>query len=376
LKRPGIAAALSLLLGGAAPNLPATAAEDAFAPATAERWPLPNPDLFDVTARGSQAWAVGYWGSVLRSSDAGATWRAVRTPTTRTLYAVSFADERSGWAVGATGVIVRSTDGGATWRAQSASRLDLATGGEVPLDSHLFGVSAVGPNEAWAVGDFGAVLHTVDGETWRPVPIPADLYTDENTPERIFNAVHFADASRGWIAGEFGTVLRTQDGGATWLRQTELRDASAELYLYAISRHDAGPLVVSGLAGRVLSSPDEGASFDSRAMDTSAGIFAVDAHGERLVAVGDRGVLYVSSDGGASWRDSERPRLFNWLTGVTSVDERVVLVVGESGLVLRSADGGERFRLVAGEEPPPESGVSVPDVPGPQRKDLRNGGTR
>lgn len=364
------------MLCSAASSQPAAAADDAFAPATAERWPLPHPDLFDVTTRGSYAWAVGYWGSVLRSSDAGASWTAVRTPTTRSLFSVSFADERNGWAVGATGVIVRSTDGGATWRAQAASRIDLATGGEVPLDSHLFAVSAVGPNEAWVVGDFGVVLHTVDGESWRPVAIPPELYTDENTPERIFNAVHFADSRRGWVAGEFGTVLRTEDGGATWLRQTELRDASAELYLYAISRHDAGPLVISGLAGRVLASSDEGASFDSRSIETSAGIFAVDARGERWVAVGDRGVVFVSADGGASWRDAERPHLFNWLTGVTSLDERVVLVVGENGLVLRSDDGGQRFRLVAGKEPPPESGVSVPDVPGPQRKDVRNGGAR
>ncbi len=320
-----------------------------------------------MDARGGSAWAVGYWGSVLRSTDAGVTWSSARTPTTRTLFAVSFADESNGWAVGARGAITRSTDGGASWLIQSASWRD-ATGAELPLDFHLFDVSAIGPSEAWAVGDYGAVIHTRDGERWEQVTVPPEVFTDGNTPERIWNAVHFADARRGWIAGEFGSVLRTEDGGVTWLGPAELRGVDAELYLYGISRQD-GALAVSGLAGRVLVSEDGGASFESRSIDTSAGLFSVELRASRAVAVGDRGVVYVSADAGRSWRSSSRPRLFNWLTSVIALDHRVVLAVGEKGLVLRSDDDGETFVRVAGAEPPPESGISVPDVHSPRRRD-------
>ncbi len=37
------------------------------------------------------------------------------------------------------------------------------------------------------------------------MPIPPEAFADAETPERILNAVDFADAERGWIAGEFGT---------------------------------------------------------------------------------------------------------------------------------------------------------------------------
>lgn len=117
-----------MLCGAAAPS------EDRFPPAEAERWPLPDPDYFDIASSGTRAWAVGYWGSVLRSGDAGRSWTPARAPTTRTLFAVAFADDEHGWAVGANGAIVRSTDGGVSWRAQSASRLDPVTGAELPLD--------------------------------------------------------------------------------------------------------------------------------------------------------------------------------------------------------------------------------------------------
>ncbi len=362
MKLRWIPAALLLTLAAAA------GAGDPFPPATPERWALPNPDLFDVATLGSRAWAVGSWGSVLRSDDAGASWRPLRTPTTRTLFAVSFADERHGWAVGATGVIVRTTDAGETWRPQTAARLDPLGGGELPLDSHLLGVSAVGPSEAWAVGDFGIVLHTADGERWQPVSIPPEIFTDGNTPERIWNAVHFADARRGWIAGEFGTVLRTEDGGATWLGPAELRGVDRELYLFGIAER-GGTLAVSGLAGRVLVSEDGGASFESRSIETSAGLFAVEIDASHAIAAGDRGVLYHSTDAGRTWRSPGRPRQFNWLTGVTALDHGVVLAVGEKGLVLRSTDGGETFGRITGAEPPPESAVSVPDVHTPRRRD-------
>ena len=72
-------------------------------------------------------------------------------------------------------------------------------------------MSAVSAQEAWAVGDFGVLLHTRDGVAWEQQPLPAEIFGDENPPERILNSVHFPSSQRGFIAGEFGTLLRTSD---------------------------------------------------------------------------------------------------------------------------------------------------------------------
>jgi photosystem II stability/assembly factor-like uncharacterized protein len=356
------------LLAGATPAL----AGD-YEPARAESWKLQAPDLYAVDARDGSAWAVGYWGAVLRSQDGGKTWQAAETPTRHTLFAVSFADAQNGWAVGAYGAILRSRDGGATWTPQSASRTD-ELGETRPLDSHLFGVAAVGANEAWAVGDSGVVLHSVDGETWRSVAIPPEVLADDNIPERIWNAVRFTDPQHGWIAGEFATVLRTADGGATWVGEREIRGAANDLYLYDLSAVTPEKAVATGLAGRVLVSTDAGRTWESRSIETTAGLFGTAFENGSGLAVGDRGVVYRTTDGGATWISPARPKLFNWLADAAFASDSVALVVGENGLVLRSEDGGASFALVAGVEPPPEGGVSVPDAPGSKLKSLpRNG---
>ncbi len=340
-----------------------------YDPARPQTWTLSAPDLFAVDARGESAWAVGYWGAALYSRDGGKSWQTGQTPTRSTLFSVSFADERSGWAVGAYGMILRSRDGGATWTQQGATLTD-ELGETRPLDSHLFGVAAVGADEAWAVGDSGVVLHSTDGDRWQRVAIPPEALADDNLPERIWNAVRFSDPQHGWIAGEFATILRTADGGATWVGEREIRGAADDLYLYALSAPATDHAVATGLAGRVLVSSDGGRTWESRSIETTAGLFGTAFLDGRGLAVGDRGVLYATSDRGATWNSPTRPKLFNWLAAAAFASESIALVVGENGLVLRSEDGGATFTLVAGLEPPPASGISVPDAPGSKLKSL------
>jgi photosystem II stability/assembly factor-like uncharacterized protein len=55
--------------------------------------------------------AVGWEGTILRTTDGGATWTAQESCTTNLLYGVSFTDANTGTAVGQFGTILR-TDGG------------------------------------------------------------------------------------------------------------------------------------------------------------------------------------------------------------------------------------------------------------------------
>lgn len=329
----GIAAALCAL------SLAASAALD---PARLETWKLPNASLFGVAASGESVWACGYWGTILRSTDAGVTWSQPDTPTAETLYALSFADPQNGWAVGALGTIVRSTDGGASWTKQAVQMPD-EMGGTRPLDVNLFGVAAIGPNEAWAVGDLGTVLHTKDGSTWEKANFDQATFADDKVPERILNAVVFTSPTDGWIAGEFATLMRTKDGGATWVGQRTIAGAPPDLYLFALAAAPSQGAAAVGLAGSVLAAGPDGAEWNSRSIETNAGLFAIAWNGRQGIAAGDRGVLYRTEDGGQTWTQPKRPKLFNWLTGATFVGQNDVIVVGEGGLILRSEDGGATF---------------------------------
>jgi photosystem II stability/assembly factor-like uncharacterized protein len=352
-----------ILLAIAVAALVAASAASDFDPARTASWEIPEPDLFAVAVRGERAWAVGYWGAILRSDDGGRTWSYVDTPTDASLYDVDFADEEHGWAVGANGTLLRTTDGGRTWETTSASVTDPLDASERPLKSPLFGVSAVSPTEAWAVGDFGVVLHTRDGRNWTSVEIPEEAFGDDNIPDRILNAVVFTDRDHGWITGEFGTTLRTSDGGQTWVGEREIHGAIADVYLFDIAPNGAGWVLAAGVGGVALGSSDAGADWGELSAPTTAGLFGATVHDDRGLLVGDRGVLLLTRDRGETWHEPERPRSFNWLRGATFGRDGLALVVGEKGLILRSVDAGETWERAMGRQPQPTTGVSVPEPP-------------
>lgn len=75
--------------------------------------------------------------------------------------------------------------------------------------------------------------------------------------------------------------------------------------------------------------------------------------GKRVVAVGERGAVFLSADGGASWR-SRRVQSTRTLTSVLALDESNWIAAGHGGVLFRSGDGGESWDAVdvdAGPDP-------------------------
>ncbi len=70
--------------------------------------------------------------------------------------------------------------------------------------------------------------------------------------------------------------------------------------------------------------------------------------GSRLVAVGERGHVLLSDDGGRGWRQAAAVPTRATLTALHASDERTLWAVGHGGVILRSGDAGERWALVAG----------------------------
>lgn len=64
--------------------------------------------------------------------------------------------------------------------------------------------------------------------------------------------------------------------------------------------------------------------------------------GTRLVAVGERGIIALSDDGGRTWRQVPTPVSVT-LTGVRFADAEHGVVIGHGGTVLTTADGGQTW---------------------------------
>jgi photosystem II stability/assembly factor-like uncharacterized protein len=69
--------------------------------------------------------------------------------------------------------------------------------------------------------------------------------------------------------------------------------------------------------------------------------------GERVVAVGERGVVALSDDGARRWRQARSVPVSVTLTAVRFADATHGWAVGHGGVILATRDGGERWELQA-----------------------------
>ncbi len=68
-------------------------------------------------------------------------------------------------------------------------------------------------------------------------------------------------------------------------------------------------------------------------------LMAVTQAGNNLLAAGERGIILISSDNGASWQQTQVPTSAN-LTALKFVDAKRGWAVGHMGIVLNTVDGG------------------------------------
>jgi photosystem II stability/assembly factor-like uncharacterized protein len=74
-------------------------------------------------------------------------------------------------------------------------------------------------------------------------------------------------------------------------------------------------------------------------------LIAIAAAGGRLVAVGDRGVIVLSDDRGASWTQAASVPVQALLTGVCFFDARHGVAVGHDEVIVVTDDAGDHWRL-------------------------------
>ncbi len=173
------------------------------------------------------------------------------------------------------------------------------------------------PDEAgWAGEDLEGVV-VIDSERALVVTGSGSIYRSEDAGER-WQRVHvdpggalydvaMTGPERGWAVGD-ERLLSTRDGGRSWERlPLPAEAANARLRAIAVSEGPAGQSVASvvGLAGvHLWLSRASGTWSTAGSSETDADLHGVDC-GEhpagRCVAVGDRGSVRVSDDGGASW---------------------------------------------------------------------------
>src|SRR4029434_6082470 len=89
---------------------------------------------------------------VLSNFSVFGQWSPVSSGTTNNLNGAVLLDSGTSFVVGDTGTILKSTDAGATWAPLTSG-----------TTTTLHGVYFFGPDQGVAVGDSGLILRTTDG---------------------------------------------------------------------------------------------------------------------------------------------------------------------------------------------------------------------
>lgn len=164
----------------------------------------------------------------------------------------------------------------------------------------------------------------------------------------------FASEQEGWVVGELGRVYHTTDGGKTFSRS----DPGTRTALTGVSCLSDGSVVVVGQKGLALRSTDKGQTWTKLETGSKRDLLSVDFATPQLgVAVGDFGVMIRTEDGGQTWTKIALPTDLVLpedvaeivepgdvlLYDVDFVDAQHGWAVGEFGVLLATADGGQTW---------------------------------
>lgn len=114
--------------------------------------------------------------------------------------------------------------------------------------------------------------------------------------------------------------------------------------LYDVWRTDKGKLWVVGEYGTLLSSIDNGSTWENNAITTSANLYGIQAIADRMWIVGDGGTILSSSNAGVSWT-FQNSGTKNALKRVMFLNRDIGFAMGYNHFLLRTSDGGSSWNL-------------------------------
>jgi photosystem II stability/assembly factor-like uncharacterized protein len=290
----------------------------------------PDRVFVDAIARaGDRLVAGGVHGVIITSDDNGLSWAQAAVPVNVEITAIAFASATQGWAVGHYGVILHTNDAGASWQIQlngkQANQLTLAAAqaavaakdpspgtplallrakhfASIGVDKPFLTIWAQSPRDAIVFGAYRLAMKTTDGGAhWTDWSLHVgDAYSQ--------NLYDVATVGRQlYIAAETGLIFRSTDGGENF---AELSPPGKSTLFGAIGTGD-NEVLVFGVAGQAFLSHGGGAALQNQSGGPSWApvnfgtsdnlIAATKLRDGRIVVANEDGTLYESTDAGQNF---------------------------------------------------------------------------
>lgn len=283
--------------------------------------------------------AVGEYGTLIITSDGGATWQGTSQSVDYTFNSVSFPKKGTGYAVGTfynisenDAIMFGTTDGGLTWTGWTfinqngdmflnsvtfpnsntgfavGYEIDYITTQIVPIIMRTFdgggtwssssaGVTSIlrgvyfpNPLTGFAVGSSGKIISTIDGgNAWTPQV--SGLIT-------TFNSVYFVSADTGYVTGDYEKLLKTTNGGTNWVNISgSLSPYNTKSIFFLPENHNIG--FTSCTVGRIKRTTNAGVSWAMQVSGTQENlncIYMIDSLNGFIC--GNHGIILKTTTGG------------------------------------------------------------------------------
>jgi photosystem II stability/assembly factor-like uncharacterized protein len=291
--------------------------------------PLPQGNNLNSVSFSNETtgFVVGDIGTVLKSTDAGASWSKIDINIQYNLNKIFFLNENYGWIVGDAGTYIATTNGGIDWE-----QININT------TKNLNDIQMLDNSNGYICGDSGIVLTTTNfGSIWISKTISG----------QNFNGLYFYNSNAGFVIGSWHTggyeevksIYKTTDGGLTWTHTTYNRNTIP--YKITCFSESIGWYVQEG--GAVQKTTNSGKTWISKKTGYTNALYDIlytDAN--NLFAVGSGGIILRSYDGGENWYliSSATNKA---LTSIFNVSNTIMVAVGFNGTIIRSTDSGDTW---------------------------------
>lgn len=321
-----------------------------------------DADLHDIVFVDNEyGWAVGDHGTIWHTQNGGEIWRPQESRVTCQLRTVHFVDRQRGWAAGgmtipltsmSRAVLLNTEDGGKTWQQTEGLLLPWVNG--IHFSDHKHGI-AIG--HASSVYPAGAWVTTDGGRTWSPLPGVRGTHWVQHDLQVVDGR------SSGLLRGHDGQIARLSNNRLTtvfqprkaWSRDSLLAFVNSEVYFASTPSpsltkdggrtwRDINAITPNGiknqmqfrtmvfrgnhgwLAGspgnRILHSADHGQTWQAKIAPSTLPLERLHFTSERDGwAVGARGTILATHDGGQTWKRQRAGMKRDALLGIFA-DER------------------------------------------------------
>jgi photosystem II stability/assembly factor-like uncharacterized protein len=278
----------------------------------------------------------------LRSTDGGITWQPFTLPVSNDYH---FLDGQNGYTAEYDGAIsYHTSDGGLHWASSNDSNVLV----------HI--VLPVTRDTAFIFGD-NITRTTNGGKSWK--------YPSKSVNfDHVLGAAFF-DSKHGIFVGYLqpgppphneltAGCFTTSNGGETWEQQY----TGFGKELIGVTYPSLDTIVAVAGLNCLSRSTNGGVKWDSilsPLLDNAHGVIAIDNKNGRIIAVGSPGLILTSLDAGLTWQ-KEVSGVTSLLGSIKMLNENVALAAGESGVILKTTNGGTDWVQVS---PPSSQSLSV-----------------